>query len=81
MPENVENLILEHLRAIRGDISKLVHAVDDLRVRVGSIEEHIAGMRRDMSLLHGDIAITHKRLDGLESRVERIEKRLELSTT
>jgi len=35
-------------------------------------------MRRDLSTLHADIAITHKRLDGLESRVERIEKRLEL---
>lgn len=81
MTDNVENLILEHLRVIRGDVSKLVNAVDDLRIRIGSLEEHVAGMRRDMSLLHGDIAITHKRLDGLESRVERIEKRLELTAT
>ena len=53
-------------------------SLNDLKMRVGQIEEHMAGMRRDMSMLHADIAITHKRLDGLENWVERIEKRLEL---
>jgi chromosome segregation ATPase len=78
MTDNVENLILEHLRVMRASIDRVGEAVNDLKLRVGQIEEHLAGMRRDMSMLHADIAITHKRLGGLEGRVERIEKRLEL---
>ena len=77
MTDNVENLILEHLRVLRASIDRVGDSLNDLKARVGQIEEHIAGMRRDMSMLHADIVITHKRLDGLENRVERIEKRLE----
>jgi len=78
MTENIENLILEHLRALRAVMDRVGECLNDLKARVGQVEDHIAGMRRDLSTLHADIAITHKRLDGLESRVERIEKRLEL---
>ena len=44
MAENIVHIILEHLRAIRSDIA-------DLKLRVGSLQEHVSGMRRDMGLL------------------------------
>jgi hypothetical protein len=66
--ENLKRLILEHLLAMRPDLSKL-----------GSLEDHLAAMRCGLSILHAHTAITHKRLEGLEARVERIEKRLRLS--
>ena len=56
MADNVENLILEHLRSIRGDIASLALKMDILTSRVGSLEEHVAGLRRDLALIHGDIA-------------------------
>lgn len=52
--ENIENLILEHLRS---DIAALAAKVDILTMRVGSLEEHVAGLRRDLVLIHGDMAI------------------------
>lgn len=78
MTNNVENLVLEHLRALRAGQDRLEQSLDDLKLRMGQVEEHIAGMRRDMSILHADIVVTHKRLDTLETRVERIERRLDL---
>lgn len=58
MTDNVENLILEHLRALRTSIDRVGDSLNDLNVCVGQIEEHMAGMRRDMSMLHADIVIT-----------------------
>jgi septal ring factor EnvC (AmiA/AmiB activator) len=78
MTDNVENLILEHLRAIRADMAGLYTAMNGVKERLASLEDHVAGMRKDMSLLHSDITITHHRIDGLEKRVERIERRLDL---
>ena len=49
---NVENLILEHLQSIRGDIASLALKMDILTSRVGSLEEHVAGLRRDLALIH-----------------------------
>jgi hypothetical protein len=77
--ENLKRLILEHLLAMRPDLSKLVNITEDFRLRIGSLEDHLAAMRCGLSILHAHTAITHKRLEGLEARVERIEKRLRLS--
>ncbi|QNM97824.1 hypothetical protein [Chitinimonas koreensis] len=78
MAEQIENLVLEHLKAIRMEMAANTKALEGLTLRVGSLEEHIAGMRRDLSLLHGDLAITHKRIDDVDQRLGRVERRLEL---
>ena len=36
-------------------------------------------MRRDLSHMYGDVVEQHARMDQLSARVERIERRLELS--
>jgi len=56
MADNVENSILEHLRSIRGDIASLALEMDILTSRVGSLEEHVAGLRRDLALVHEEMA-------------------------
>jgi chromosome segregation ATPase len=71
MTDNIESLILDHLRHIRGRVDKFSDDMDDLKLRVGSLEEHA-------SLLHTDIAILHKQLDQHGKRLERIERRLEI---
>ena len=78
MNEGVENLILEHLRALRGDMADVSTKIDTLTLRVHSLEDHVSTMRKDLANLHGDIMITHKRLDQIDERVERIEKRFDL---
>jgi archaellum component FlaC len=64
MANETENLVLEHLRAIRSTVERMAEDVHDLKVRMTNVEEGLAGVNR--------------RLDRLELRVERIEKRLGL---
>lgn len=71
MTENIENLILEHLRHIRGRVDQIAEDVGTLKLRTTSLESQIAG-------LHGDNAIAHQRMDRIEARLDRIERRLDL---
>jgi len=77
MTENVENLILEHLRAIRTDISGIKDDAREIKQRLTSLEA-VAGLRRDNANLYGDMADQHARYDRLAERVDRIERRLDL---
>lgn len=54
MTDNIENSVLEHLRVIRAEMIGIHIDMGDIKLRMGSIEEHVASMRRDMSILHGD---------------------------
>jgi chromosome segregation ATPase len=78
MIEATDNVVTEHLRAIRSKLDSLERKIDDLTLRVGAIERHVSGLRRDVSLVHEDIAIVHKRIDGVENHLARIDRRLEL---
>jgi hypothetical protein len=52
MTDNVENLILGTLRAMWASIDRMGESLNDLKARVGQIGEQLAGIRRDMSMLH-----------------------------
>jgi len=62
MANEIENLVLEHLRAIRADLAVVKDDVRPIKVRMTSLEENTAAMNR--------------RLDSMDDRIERIEKRL-----
>ncbi len=47
MTENVENLVLEHLRAIRADVTALREDSREIKQRLTSVESGIASIRRD----------------------------------
>jgi archaellum component FlaC len=65
MTTEPENLVLAMLRKIDQRTERMAEDIQDLKARVTSVEEGLAGVNR--------------RLDRLDSRVDRIEKRLELS--
>jgi regulator of replication initiation timing len=67
-----DSLLLEQLRAIRGDIGKLVNEMQTMRVEMTSVRQHMAGMMTIQEHDHVDIA-------GIKNRLDRIEKRLELA--
>jgi thiamine phosphate synthase YjbQ (UPF0047 family) len=67
-----DHLVLEQLRAIRGEISKLVNEMQTMRVEVTAMRQHMAAMMTIQEHDHSDIA-------GIKNRLERIEKRLELA--
>lgn len=50
MTENVENLVLEHLRAIRTDVSGIKDDVREIKHRLTSLEGAVAGIKRDHTL-------------------------------
>ena len=64
-------LMLEHLRAIRGDIVGIKDDMRAMRAEMTAMRQHLAGVITLQEHDHGDIA-------ALKVRVERIERRLDL---
>ena len=67
-----DNLMLEHLRAIRGEMGKMADWMHTMSVEMTAIRQHLAGVVTIQEHDHGDIA-------AIKMRLERIEKRLELA--
>ena len=78
MSDKVENLILEHLRHIRGKVDQIVNDMDDLKARMSSLEASMVSVKREVN--HSDEVDARQQvsLDKLAKRIERIETRLEL---
>ena len=80
--ENVENLVLEHLRGVRSDIQTLrteMHGeFKDVKFRLSTLEIAISGVKRDQAESLADYARQQMSLDNLVERIQRIERRLEL---
>jgi hypothetical protein len=66
-----ENLVLEHLPGIRGEMGKMADWMHTMSVEMTAIRQHLAGVVTIQEHDHGDIA-------GIKARLERIEKRLDL---
>ena len=64
MATEVENMTLVYLRRLDQKIDRLIDDVSDLKIRVTSVEEGLAGI--------------HRRLDRFEARMDRVERRLDL---
>jgi uncharacterized coiled-coil protein SlyX len=81
MTENVENLVLEHLRALRNELREFRtrHNEDmsDIKQRLTMLERGIGGMKRDTAELYDDHARQQAGIDRLAERVDRLERRLE----
>ena len=67
-----DNLGLEQLRAIRGELGKVANEMQTMRVEMTTMRQHMAGMMTIQEHDHVDIA-------GIKTRLDRIEKRLELA--
>ena len=82
MTENVENLILEHLKALRNELRDFRADTSDnfmqVKPRLQSLEERLSLAEKGIANIHGDHALIQLRLDKQGDRLERIEKRLEL---
>ena len=70
MNEKVENLVLEHLRAIRADMARLSDEMRGLRTEMMSVRHHVRGLELSQDADHSDIASMKVRLDRVERRLE-----------
>jgi hypothetical protein len=69
-----ENLVLEHLRAIRTDMSKMADWMQTLSVEMTAIRQHLSGVVTIQDHDHQDIAAIKVRLDRIEKRLELIDQ-------
>lgn len=79
MAENIDNIIIEHLKAIRVDIAEVKADTADIKQRLHSMDMSVIDLRRNDVHLYEDSARQQVSLDTLLERIKRIEKRLELS--
>ncbi|SIQ29496.1 hypothetical protein SAMN05880561_102618 [Rhizobium sp. RU33A] len=79
MVEDVNNLVLEHLRAIRADLRGMRDTRQEQGQRLTRMEIGLAGLRRDQGADVGGVAEMGVRLDRLVEQVRRIEHRLDLA--
>lgn len=80
MSENIENLVLEHLRHIRGRVDQISSDVSDLKGRISSLEMSMVGVKRELT--YGDEVDARQQisLDKIGERLARIEQRLEIGS-
>lgn len=79
MTETVENLMLEHLKKIQAEQSAARERDTEILSRLSHIETGIARVARDESMNYGEIIEDRHTVDKLKERIERIERRLELT--
>ncbi|EQD77990.1 hypothetical protein B1A_02521 [mine drainage metagenome] len=76
MTDDIENLVLEHLRHIRGRVDQIAEDMGDLKHRMSGLEQAMNLVRREINLGEETDARQQITLDKL---ADRIERRLELS--
>lgn len=72
-------MVLEHLRAIRSDVADVKATQEEHGLRLTRIEQGLAGLRREQAYDAETAAHHSSRIDRLVQRIDRIEKRLELT--
>ena len=81
MTENVENLIVEHLRHIRGRVDRIAEDMGDLKHRMSSLESAMVLVKREVSAGDETDARQQVTLDRLLDSIDRIERRLDVIVT
>ncbi|MEF2551251.1 hypothetical protein VQ042_07715 [Aurantimonas sp. A2-1-M11] len=65
MSDGPDNLVLAMLRRMDGKLDRGLEELHDIKVRQTAVEENMAGV--------------HRRIDRLDERFQRVERRLELT--
>ena len=55
----IDNLVLEHLRAIRADMADIKNRLTGVESRLSNLEITVAGMRRDLAHMYGEVVEQH----------------------
>ena len=78
MTDNIENLLLEHMKRFQAGQDRIEPKLEKVVSRIGHLEVSVAGLRRDFAHSDEQVAAMSVRLDRLSERFDRTEKRLEL---
>ena len=81
--ENVENIVLEQLRALRNEIlafrAENQNEFSEIKHRLTRVESSIAAMRGENVGTQEDVYRQQGVIDQIKERLQRIEKRLEIA--
>ncbi len=81
MQNNVENLILEHLKNLRASQESNRYDLGEIKSRLTSLGTMVAGGRRDVVTQQEEIYRQQNGMDYLSSRIDKTERRLEIHDT
>lgn len=79
MADDVANLVLEHLKRFQASLDRLEHKVGELTGRVAAVESGLAMVMQHLAHLAAADAQQQVAIDRLGERLDRIERRLELT--
>ena len=67
MSDDPQNLILDLLRAMRGDLGEIKTDLTELKQRVGLLEAQYANLSNRIDRIAGDVSLIKRRLDLVEA--------------
>lgn len=83
MNQIIDNVITEHLKGLRSEVQSLrgeMHAeFKDVKHRLVSVETMIVASKHEAADIRGDYVRQQVSIDSLLERIQRLERRLELS--
>jgi septation ring formation regulator EzrA len=79
MGDEVENLILEHLKRFQAGQDRIERKIDEVTRRISNLEAGQASIIQHLGHLASADAQQQLAADGFNTRLERIERRLELA--
>ncbi|MDP9056341.1 MAG: hypothetical protein M3N34_03265 [Pseudomonadota bacterium] len=79
MTENVENIILEHLKRFQTGQERIEGELRQIKVRLGNLESGQASVIQHLGNLSAADAAQQLSIDHLQDRFARIERRLEIT--
>jgi hypothetical protein len=77
--ENVENLLLEHMKRFQSTLDRIERTLGEHTARLANLEGGQAAIIQHLAHLAAADAAQQLASDNLSARLDRIERRLELS--
>ena len=75
---NVENIVIEHLKALRNGQDRIEAKLSEVSARLTSLETAVVKSRSDNLGTQEDVYRQQSVIDRLAERLERVERRLDL---
>ena len=69
----MDNILLEHLRAIRTDMSRMADRMDTITAEVRATRQTVSAIAGLQDHDHEDIAVIKTRLDRIEQRLALVD--------
>jgi uncharacterized coiled-coil protein SlyX len=80
MADNVENLMLEHLKRFQATLERIEHRLGEHTNRLANLEGGQAMIVQHLAHLSAADATAQVSIDRVNERLDRIERRLELAS-